>query len=122
MIDERGRIYPPHIHHTRDLPSVIRIWNDNHEPLDYLIEHFDHGFAVPRSHPITLFLWSDQFFASTLTVESTPEFMWKPIRNERLYNGGTEVYCEPWIDGFRNATLPDWYFLEMERKKSSGAA
>ncbi|MBD8056912.1 hypothetical protein ICV35_25020 [Rhodococcus ruber] len=112
----RGSIYHPSHPGVPESPVLIRIWKHLNEPVDYLVEPFHYGFTIPEDHPMTALVWSPEFLSCSLTVEATEEFMWKPYQVTRTPDQETDVICEPWIDGFRNATVPDWYFVDMERK------
>ncbi|MGV9744614.1 hypothetical protein ACWDTG_06830 [Rhodococcus zopfii] len=99
--------------------SLIRIWDKNFNDSDYLIEQFDHGFALPDDHPFASKLWDFDFLHVNITVLDTWQTHWKAVEVESDYeNRSTRVRCEPWIEGLRKTIVSDAWFLAAERKRS----
>lgn len=99
-------------------PSLIRIFDRNMQFDSALVEHFDHGFTVPRNHPFEPRLLEETFgYRANLVVLDTDEVHWKIDRVTVDVELGTiHVECEPWIEGLRRNLLPDsWHYAKSLR-------
>ena len=101
-------------------PSVIRIWNERMESVDYLVEHYDRGIITfPDDHPFVPKLWGDEFLAAHITVRDTEEMVWK-INRVRAFREtrSVEVLCSPWTGWVGKILLTDQQFLELQGLKA----
>ena len=101
-------------------PSLIRIWNNRMESVDYLVEHFQRGIlTLPDDHPFVPKLWEDEFLAAHLTVRDTEEVAWRveKVRTSKATRS-VEAVCIPWQDWIRQVLVTDQRFLELQGLKA----
>ena len=102
----------PENHHHR--PTIIRWWP--HDSWDAsntaIVDDWDNGcFTVPSDHPYSEFLQHSRSDTS-LTVESTDEYEWKPYRWSWTHSQ-VSVRCEPRLQALKNAVHSDAFLIEL---------
>ena len=95
--------------------ALIRLRDENHADVAYVVAPFDRGFTVPRDHEVVKHFMDADPMVTGATVHATDEFLWR-VESWVITPDEFRVSFEPWVDGFRRATLSDNVWLEWSSK------